>query len=183
MADIIVESGGTDPSAVAGEQQDAAPALDVGDLNPDQRRVYDLVQGLCEASGMDARAVVRSAQRPYLHIELMGADIQTTFARMGQGLDALQLLFNIVLPRRVDSEVRLMLDAEGYRGRRAEALRVRAVDLAREVKELNQEAELEPLPAHERRIIHAALSDDPDVSTYSEGDEPHRRIVISPVPK
>ena len=48
------------------------------------------------------------------------------------------------------------------------------------MKERNQEAELEPLPAHERRIIHSALSDDPDISTYSEGDEPHRRIVISP---
>jgi spoIIIJ-associated protein len=102
---------------------------------------------------------------------------------MGQGLDALQLLCNMILPRHMETDVRLMLDAEGYRGRRAESLRQRAVDLAKEVKERNQEAELEPLPAHERRIIHAALSDDPDVSTYSEGDEPHRRIVISPIPK
>src|SRR5450432_3361625 len=178
-------------SDVREQNQDAAPAnedsalpiLDPAELNPDQRRAFDLVQGLCEASGMEARAVVRSAQKPYLHIELLGADIQTTFGRMGQGLDALQMLCNMVLPRNMDTDVRLMLDAEGYRARRADSLRQRAVDLAREVKERNQEAELEPLPAHERRIIHAALSDDPDVSTYSEGDEPHRRIVISPVPK
>lgn len=183
MAEITTEAGGTEATTEVPEPQDAAPTMAVEDLNPDQRRAYDLVQGMCEASGMDARAVVRSAQKPYLHIELLGSDIQATFGRAGQGLDALQLLFNIVLPRHVESEVRLMLDAEGYRGRRAEALRIRAVDLAREVKERNQEAELEPLPAHERRIIHAALSDDPDVSTYSEGDEPHRRIVISPVPK
>jgi len=162
---------------------DAAAELDPADLNSDQRRAYDLAQGLCEASGLDARAVVRSAQKPYLHIELMGADIQTTFARAGQGLDALQLLFNMILPRRLESDVRLMLDAEGYRARRADALTQRARDLAREVKERNQEAELEPLPAHERRIIHAALSEDPEISTYSEGDEPHRRIVISPIPK
>jgi spoIIIJ-associated protein len=183
MADITMEPGESSAETSAQEQQPAAQTVDLGDLNPDQRRVFDLVQGMCDASGMDMRAVVRSAQRPYLHIELMGEDVQTTFARAGQGLDALQLLFNIVMPRNLESEVRLMLDAEGYRARRAEALRVRAVDLAREVKERNQEAELEPLPAHERRIIHAALSDDPDVSTYSEGDEPHRRIVISPVPK
>ena len=86
----------------------------------------------------------------------------------------------MIVPRHSETDVRLMLDAEGYRGRRADALRQRALDLAREVKERNQEAELEPLPAHERRIIHAALSEDPNVSTYSEGDEPHRRIVISP---
>ena len=179
MTDVTTEVSTAQPET----EESAAPTVDPADLNPDQRRAYDLVQGLCEASGMDARAVVRSAQQPYLHIELMGADIQTTFARMGQGLDALQLLCNMILPRHLNSDVRLMLDAEGYRARRADSLRQRAMDLAREVKERNQEAELEPLPAHERRIIHAALSEDPDISTYSEGDEPHRRIVISPIPK
>jgi spoIIIJ-associated protein len=102
---------------------------------------------------------------------------------MGQGLDALQMLFNMILPRGATSDVRLMLDAEGYRERRANSLRQRALDLAAEVKERNQEAELEPLPSHERRIIHSALSEDPAVSTYSEGDEPYRRVVISPAPK
>ena len=174
-----------DSSAATGTQpgMEASPEMNIADLNTDQRRAYDLVQGLCEASGMEARAVVRSAQRPYLHVELLGADIQSTFGRMGQGLDALQLLFNMVLPRHTDGDVRLMLDAEGYRARRADSLRQRAVDLANEVKARNEEAELEPLPAHERRIIHAALSEDPDISTYSEGDEPHRRVVISPIPK
>ena len=166
-----------------GQSDASSPELDPADLNPDQRRAYDLVQGLCEASGLEARAVVRSAQRPYLNIELMGADIQTTFARMGPGIDALQLLCNMILPRHMATDVRLTLDAEGYRARRADSLVQRALDLASEVKERNQEAELEPLPAHERRIIHAALSEDPDISTYSEGDEPHRRIVISPIPK
>ena len=178
-----IEGTDTNPTPETEEGADSSPALDAAELNPDQRRAFDLVQGLCEASGMEARAVVRSAQRPYLNIELMGADIETTFGRGGQGLDALQLLCNKILPRHMDTDVRLMLDAEGYRARRADSLRQRAIALAREVKERNQEAELEPLPAHERRIIHAALSEDPDISTYSEGDEPHRRIVISPIPK
>lgn len=168
--------------ATAGEPE-SGRAVDPAELNPDQRRAFDLVQGLCEASGLDARAVVRSANKPYLHIELMGPDIVSTFARFGQGLDALQLLCNMILPRHMATDVRLMLDAEGYRERRAESLRKRAVDLAHEVMERNEEAELEPLPAHERRIIHSALSEIPEVSTYSEGEEPHRRIVISPIPK
>ena len=183
MSDVTTEVSEQKPGTATEDGESALPVIDPADLNPDQRRAYDLVQGLCEASGMDARAVVRSAQKPYLHIELMGADIQTTFGRMGQGLDALQLLCNMILPRNMETDVRLMLDAEGYRARRAESLCRRARDLAAEVKERNQEAELEPLPAHERRIIHAALSEDPDISTYSEGDEPHRRIVISPIPK
>jgi len=73
-----------------------------------------------------------------------------------------------------------MLDADNYRERRAETLCSIAQDYAREVKDRNQEAEMDPLPAHERRIIHSALIDDPDIRTYSEGDEPHRHIVIAP---
>ena len=181
MSEVSADAAVIDSSE--GEETVQKSEVSSDELNPDQRRAFDLVQGLCEASGMDMRAVVRSAQRPYLHIELMGEDVKTTFARMGQALDALQLLCNMILPRNMETDVRLMLDAEGYRARRAESLCQRAMDLAREVKERNEEAELEPLPAHERRIIHAALSEDPSISTYSEGDEPHRRIVISPIPK
>src|SRR5579872_448754 len=96
------------------------PSLDPSTLNADQRRAYDLVQGMCEASGLDARAIIRSAQKPYLNIELMGEDVKTTLGRAGQGLDALQLLCNMILPRHMTTDVRLMLDAEGYRERRAD---------------------------------------------------------------
>lgn len=155
-------------------------AISEENLNDFQRTALKLVQEICQASGLDATAVVRSAQAPYLQIELLGNDVRGTFGRMGQSLDALQFLCNMILSRLTGHEVRLMLDAEGYRERRADSLRQRAIELANEVKELNQEAELEPLPAHERRIIHSALADDPDITTYSEGDEPHRHIVIAP---
>jgi spoIIIJ-associated protein len=123
---------------------------------------------------------LRGVQPPYLHIELVGADVKATWGRYGQALDALQFLANLLFARRLRSELRLALDADGYRERRANSLRERALDLAREVKARQEEAELEPLPPHERRIIHTALAEDPDIYTYSEGDEPDRRIVISP---
>ena len=149
-------------------------------LNPDQRAALTFIQELCAASGLGAQAVVRSAQKPYLQIEIVGENVRQTWGRQGQTLDALQFLCNTVLAHRISSDVRLMLDAEGYRARRAATLIERARDLAREVRERNQEAELEPLPAHERRIIHNALIDEPGIMTYSEGDEPDRRIVIAP---
>jgi spoIIIJ-associated protein len=130
--------------------------------------------------GAEVRPVVRAIQGSYLHIELVGSDVGATWGRSGQALDALQFLANMILSRNRGSDVRLMLDADDYRARRAEALSIRAIELAREVKARNEEAELEPLPAHERRIIHSALADDPDISTYSEGDEPGRHVVISP---
>jgi spoIIIJ-associated protein len=167
----------TEPSTEASVEQ---PVVPEETLNPDQQLALTFVQELCEASGLGAHAVVRSAQKPYLQIEIVGEDVRQTWGRQGQTLDALQFLCNTVLAHRVSSDVRLMLDAEGYRARRAATLIERARELAAEVRERNQEAELEPLPAHERRIIHNALLDEPGIMTYSEGDEPGRHIVIAP---
>jgi spoIIIJ-associated protein len=157
-----------------------APEVSIDSLNDDQRIAFTLVQEFCAASGLGAHAVVRTINRPYLSVEILGGDVRETLGKMGQGLDALQFLLNTVVMRRIGSDVRLLLDAEGYRERRADALRTRARELAAEVKLRKEEAELEPLPAHERRIIHSALADDPEISTYSEGDEPSRRVVIAP---
>ena len=143
-----------------------------------QQTALDLLEGLCVASGLSASAVVRSAQKPYLQIELVGEDVRSTFGRNGQSLDALQFLCNTVLSRQAP-DVRLMLDADGYRQRRADSLRDQALEAAAEVKKQNIEAEIGPLPAHERRIVHSVLSEDPDITTYSEGEEPNRRIIVS----
>jgi spoIIIJ-associated protein len=174
MADIERE-----PSEQRPEEEpktEIAPEM----LTPDQRAGLTLLEEICASTKQEVRPVVRSVQDPYVHIELVGDDVRATWGRMGQALDALQFLANLILSRRVGSDVRMMLDADNYRARRADALRIRALDLAGEVKARNEEAELEPLPAHERRIIHSALADDPDVRTYSEGDEPGRHVVISP---
>ena len=138
----------------------------------------EMLKGLCVASGLNADAVVRSSQRPYLQIELIGEDVRSTFGRNGQSLDALQFLCNTALSRKAP-DVRLMLDADGYRQRRADTLKEQALEAADEVKKQNIEAEMGPLPAHERRIVHSVLSEDPDIITYSEGEEPNRRIVIT----
>src|SRR5262245_54495627 len=153
---------------------------DLSNLNADQQTAMALLEEVCAATGQEVRPELRSIQGSYLHIELIGDDVRTTWGRMGQSLDALQMLCNMILSRRVASEVRMVLDADNYRERRADLLRQRAMDLAREVKARGEEAELEPLPAHERRIIHSALADDPDIRTYSEGNDPDRRVVISP---
>lgn len=186
MTDLHVanELPADQPGAHSAEQEDGENTggayLDAATLKPDQQTAFALLTEICAATGQDVSPYVTAVQGVYMHVELVGADARATWGRMGQSLDALQMLTNMILSRRVGSDVRLMLDADSYRERRAETLRGIAQDYAREVKERNQEAEMDPLPAHERRIIHSALVDDPDISTYSEGDEPHRRIVIAP---
>jgi spoIIIJ-associated protein len=162
-------------------EQDAPTATCAPErLNADQSLAFTIVSEICAATGLDVRPEVRRTQPPYMDIDLAGPDAALTFGRYGPSLDALQMIANLIISRRTRTDVRLLIDAAGYRGRRADILRTRAIELAREVKARNQEAELEPLPAHERRIIHSVLADDPEVETYSEGDDPDRRVVISP---
>lgn len=172
----------TDLDDIPSEQREAEPAPAAGraGLNSDQQLGMAVLDEVCEATEQDVRPQVMRVDGAYLYAELTGADVPATWGRYGQALDALQLLCNLIVSRRTRNDVRIILDADGYRERRADVLRQRALELAAEVKELNEEAELEPLPPQERRIIHTALVDDPDVSTYSEGDEPNRRVVISP---
>ncbi len=174
MSDL---SGGEDDIQTAGEPK---IEIDPATLTEDQQTGVALMAEVCAASGQGSRPVVRNVSGAYLYIEIEGGDTHQTWGRMGQSLDALQFLCNLILSRRIRSDVRMMLDADNYRERRTETLRQKAVELAEEVKSRREEAEIGPLPANERRIIHSILADDPDIQTYSEGDEPARRVVISP---
>lgn len=112
--------------------------------------------------------------------DLKGDDLGILIGRHGQTLDALQYLTNLAANRGVDEgRVRIVLDVEDYRKRREETLIRLAQRLANKVKRRNQRIVLEPMSRHERKIIHMALQDDPQIATYSEGEEPYRKIVIA----
>jgi len=155
-------------------------SLNADDLGPDQRQALQILEEMFRTSGLNIHPVPTQLHDPYLEIDLQGSDVPSTFGRHGNWLDALQYLANLIVLRRVGPHVRLVLDADGYRARRAAILQKLAKQYAAMVKERQEECELDPLPAHERRIIHNALLDDPDVRTYSEGDDPDRRVIIAP---
>jgi len=112
---------------------------------------------------------------------LSGNNMGTIIGRRGDTLDALQYLTNIIANKRNYSHnKRIVLDSEGYRQRREETLRRLARRLAARVKRTGHKITLEPMSPAERRIIHTTLQDDPEVKTLSEGQEPYRRLVISP---
>jgi spoIIIJ-associated protein len=100
--------------------------------------------------------------------------------RRGQTLDALQYLANIVANRYSDSYLRIVLDAENFRDRRKKTLEDLADRLAGRVLKTRKEIVLEPMPAAERKVIHAKLQSHGAVKTYSKGEEPNRRVVITP---
>jgi spoIIIJ-associated protein len=111
---------------------------------------------------------------------LEGEDVGLFIGRHGQTIDAVQHLAQRIVFPDGPSSVRVVIDANGYRERRADALRAEADDAADEAVRSGRDVELDPLPPFERRIIHEYLRDRGDVATHSEGDEPQRYLVISP---
>jgi spoIIIJ-associated protein len=100
--------------------------------------------------------------------------------RKGERLSALQHLVNLMLSRQMGAWTRVLVDVEDYRGRRERQLREIAERAAQRVVETGKMLQLEPMPALERRWIHLALKENPDVATQSIGEEPNRRIVVLP---
>lgn len=112
-------------------------------------------------------------------LNLRGEDLGVLIGKHGQTLDALQYLTNLAANRDALERCRIILDVEDYRKRRAETLSRLAMRLADKVKRRGERVVLEPMSPQERKIIHMALQDDSRIVTYSEGDEPYRKVVIA----
>lgn len=112
---------------------------------------------------------------------LTGEKIALLIGKRGQTLNSLQYLTQLVINRFSDQYLTVILDAEDYRNRRNETLIQLAERLAQKAIRTGQDVALEPMPSYERKVIHTALSENKRVKTFSDGAEPHRFIVISPV--
>ena len=115
-----------------------------------------------------------------MNIDLAGEDMGMLIGKRGQTLDSLQYLVSLVVNKETEEYVRVKVDTENYRERRKATLENLAKNMAHKVKRIRRSVSLEPMNPYERRIIHAALQDDKYVTTHSEGDEPYRRVVITP---
>jgi len=116
-----------------------------------------------------------------INITINGEKMGLLIGKRGQTLDALQYLLNVVHHRKGNAQgTRVILDVEDYRNKREQTLRELANRLAKKVAAYRKAVVLEPMNSQERRIIHSSLQDHPAVSTYSQGEEPYRKVVIAP---
>ncbi len=116
-----------------------------------------------------------------IDIELSGDDMGVLIGKRGQTLDSLQYLTSIVVNKGRKEYIRVKIDTENYRARRKETLENLAKNLAYKAKRTKSPVSLEPMNPYERRIIHSALQNDKYVTTHSEGEEPYRKVIITPV--
>lgn len=138
----------------------------------------DFIREVAGAMGLDVEVDVRKNRDGGL-LDISGPELGMLIGRRGQTLDALQLLAGVVANKGSDKFVRLTLDAENFRRRRAKTLEDLADRLAERVVRTRKEVVLEPMPPQERKVIHARLQNHAEVDTGSRGEEPNRRVVIT----
>lgn len=129
--------------------------------------------------GVDVK-VETTTEDKHITYELTGEKLGLLIGKRGKTLNALQYLANLVLNRTGNRYYSVTVDAEGYRARRRDTLEELAFKMMEKALRIKGKVALEPMPAYERKIIHSALQKKTDISTYSDGKEPHRHIVIQP---
>jgi spoIIIJ-associated protein len=143
-------------------------------------RVKHLLERILKAMDLFVDVEIKEKNNNLLLVNLAGDGLGVLIGRRGETLNALEYLVNLCVNKDQTRKYRVILDVEGYRKRREETLERLALKLAEKVKQKGRNVILEPMNPQERRIIHTVLQGRNDIYTYSEGEEPFRKIVISP---
>ena len=163
------------------EPKVAAPAVlgeEVHDEKSEQIRTF--LTGLLQHMDSEAEVKVYEAEKNRYKVILEGNALGALIGRRGETLDAIQQLTSYAVNRSGDkNRARVQVDAENYREKREQSLERLAEKIAAKVVKLRRNMTLEPMNAYERHVIHTALQDVKDVSTFSIGTEPNRRVVVA----
>jgi spoIIIJ-associated protein len=162
-----------DPTGTAPEDEEQE------ELEP-PAALEELLEEIADGLGLDVEVEVQE-EDGVLRGCLRGDDVGLFIGRRGQTIDAVQHLAQRIVFREGPSPVRVVIDADGYRERRVETLQADAEEAAEEAQRSGSSVKLAPMPASERRIVHEYLRERGGVETHSEGEEPERRLVVSPL--
>jgi spoIIIJ-associated protein len=161
------------------DEESIEPAGDAEELEP-AAALEELLEEISDGLGLDVEVEVQESDG-VLQGSLQGEDLGLFIGRRGQTIDAVQHLAQRIVFREGPSPVRVVVDADGYRQRRAELLQAEAEEAAEEAQRSGRPVELDSMPPSERRIVHEYLRERGGVETHSEGDEPKRHLVVSPL--
>ncbi len=143
-------------------------------------RAKEFIKNVTEKLGMNIEQEASyNEEDKLLKIELEGEGLGLLIGRRGETLDSIQYLTNIFVNKKSDDYVKVTIDAENYRARREEALVSLAKRTASKAVKYRKNMIIEPKNPYERRIIHEALQDYPEVTTYSVGEDPNRKVIVA----
>jgi len=172
----VLEEGNKGLFGIIGSR---AARVKVKEKKRPEKIIHSYLEKIFQAMHIEAKTDLQFDGEQY-YVSFQGKDLGILIGRRGDTLDALQYLVNLVVNRQVEKRVRIVLDVEEYRRRREETLIRLAQRLSEKVKRTRKHVVLEPMNPQERRVIHTALQNDASVYTFSQGNEPFRKVVISP---
>ncbi len=143
-----------------------------------ETRILSFLNGLFEVMNIEADIKI-DMNSDSAKVSVIGDSAGQLIGRRGESLDALQMILSLAVNKTPGEYVRIMLDIEDYRSKREESLVRYANKMARTAAKQRKNIKLEPMNPYERRIVHSALQSDTYVTTYSEGEEPYRKVVIA----
>lgn len=174
--ETAVSTGETRPAA-----EQAAAAVDEDEtLRVSREVVTDLLEKMKVRSKVTVsyREPDEDSDEPVVLVNVEGNDLSILIGRRSETLNALQYISSLIVCKRLDRWVPLMIDVQGYRARRERQLRQLARRMADQAIHTGRRQVLEPMPANERRLIHLELRDHAEVATESVGEEPNRKVTI-----
>ncbi len=143
-----------------------------------ETRIESFLKQIFEVMNIDASIAI-DLNSDIAKVSVLGDSAGQLIGRRGEALDALQMLLSLAVNKTPGEYVRIMLDIEEYRSKREESLVRYANKMARTAAKQRKNIKLEPMTPYERRIVHSALQSDNYVTTYSEGEDPYRKVVIA----
>lgn len=176
--ETVVEVAVIEPAGDTGAS--GAPAAPAPQPDGAAEAAREGVEKLLAHMGVRATVTVRASGDDSLVVDVSGRDLGALIGWRGETLRALQTITNLVVSRHLGPDRRVIVDVERYRQRREHTVREIALRAARQVKVTGDPITLDAMQAFERRAIHLALDQDPDVMTSSVGEEPDRRVVVGP---
>ncbi len=167
----------------------AAPAAKQADPEPEHDALLDRAESVIskmlhllklEAQVSAHYGPAERDERRNIHVDIRGNDLSVLIGRRSETLAAFQHIASLIVGKEEQQFIQLTVDVEGYRDRREKQLIQMAKRMAEQVAKTGRRQTLEPMPSGERRIIHIALRDHPDVKTESTGEDPYRKVMILP---
>ena len=164
----------------APKKKAAIPQLTDEKIAEIKKAAHEFLEGVFKTMDMDVE-ISEDYQKDtgILTVNMEGEDMGVLIGKRGQTLDSLQYLVSLVVNKDVDGYIHVKADTENYRERRKKTLENLAKNIAFKVKRTRQSVALEPMNPYERRIIHSALQNEKYITTYSEGEEPYRKVVVA----
>ena len=167
-------------AAPAPKKKAVIPQLTDEKIAEIKKAAHDFLVGVFKTMDMDVDISEEyQKETGILTVNMEGEDMGVLIGKRGQTLDSLQYLVSLVVNKDIDGYIHVKADTENYRERRKKTLENLAKNIAFKVKRTRQPVALEPMNPYERRIIHSALQDEKFITTYSEGEEPYRKVVVA----